>query len=159
MRKQKIYLETTLFNYYLDADRGFPHHCTVALFDEIAQGKYEAFTSRYVVDELDAAPDAKSRQMTSIILERNIPVLHHSDEAARLAELYIEAGVIPRKYGTDGLHIAIATVSDLDMIVSMNFRHIVKRKTKTGAAHIGAMNGYRAIEICSPMEVVDNEND
>lgn len=35
MRKQKIYLETTLFNFYFDEDRGFAHDGTVALFKEI----------------------------------------------------------------------------------------------------------------------------
>ena len=44
MRKQKIYLETTLFNFYFDTDRE-AHADTVKLFKEIAAGKYEAFTS------------------------------------------------------------------------------------------------------------------
>jgi len=55
------------------------------------------------------------------------------------------------------LHIAIATVYDLDMIISMNFQHIVKRKTKIGTGNINALNGYRVVEICSPMEVVEND--
>ena len=44
LRKQKIYMETTLFNYYFDRDRD-AHADTVKLFEEIAEGKYEAFTS------------------------------------------------------------------------------------------------------------------
>ena len=60
---------------------------------------------------------------------------------------------------TGGLHIAVATVNDLGMIISMNFQHIVKRKTKIGTGNINALNGYRAVEICTPMEVVDNEDD
>ena len=39
MRKQRIYLETTLFNHYFDEDRGFAHESTIALFKEIATGK------------------------------------------------------------------------------------------------------------------------
>jgi hypothetical protein len=38
----------------VDADRAFAHTSTVALFKEIAMGKYLAFTSEYVVKELDA---------------------------------------------------------------------------------------------------------
>jgi hypothetical protein len=67
--------------------------------------------------------------------------------------------IIPQRYRTDGLHIAIATVNDLDMIISMNFEHIVKRKTKIGTGNINALNGYRAVEIYSLMEVVENESD
>jgi hypothetical protein len=49
------------------------------------------------------------------------------------------------------------TMNDLDMIISMNFQHIVKRKTKIGTGSINAINGYRVVEICTPMEVNDNE--
>ena len=65
---------------------------------------------------------------------------------------------LPEKYLTDGLHIAIATVNDLDMIVSMNFKHIVKRKTILATGKINNLNGYRAVEIYSPMEVIEDEN-
>ena len=159
MRKQKIYLETTLFNHYFDEDRGLAHESTVTLFREIAAGKYEAFTSTYVTDELENAPDDKRDKMIGLIAKYDIAVLAPTDEAVRIAELYIEEKIIPQKYRTDGLHIAIATVNDLDMIISMNFQHIVKRKTKIGTSSINTLNGYRAVEILSPMEVFENEND
>jgi len=156
MRKQKIYIETTLFNFYVDEERD-AHVATVKLFKEIAAGKYEAFTSRYVVDELRNASEAKREKMLNLILEYDIPILEPTDDAAKLAGLYVEAQIIPHKYRTDGLHIAIAAVNDLDMIISMNFQHIVKRKTIKMTGHINTMNGYRAIEIYSPMEVIEDE--
>ena len=157
MRKQKIYLKTTLFNFYFDEDRGFVYGSTIALFKEIAVGKYETFTSRFVIDELNNAPETKRNKMLNLILEHGIPILETDNEAVRIANLYIEEKIIPQKYRTDGLHIAIATLNDLDMIISMNFQHIVKRKTKIGTGNINALNGYRAVEIYSPMEV-ENEN-
>jgi hypothetical protein len=159
MRKLKIYLETTLFNFYINSDLGDPHTETVKLFAEIAAGKYDAFTSDYVVDELGKAPPDKRSKMMSLLTKFNIPVLNMSDDAERLAGFYVTERVVPEKYRTDGLHIAIATVNDLDMIISMNFQHIVKRKTIKMTGHINTMNGYRAIEIYSPMEVVDNDDD
>ena len=159
MRKAKIYLETTLFNFYVDKDRDFAHTDTVKLFREIAAGKYEAFTSRYVVDELGKAPEAKREIMLNLILEYDIPILEPADEAAKLADIYVAEKVIPQKYRTDGLHIALAAVNDLDIIISMNFQHIVKRQTIKMTGHINSMNGYRAVEIYSPMEVVENETE
>ena len=157
MAMQKVYLETTLFNFYVDEDRD-AHADTVQLFKEISSGKYKAYTSRYVIDELNNAPSAKREKMLDLILQYDIPILEPNDEAVKLANLYVAEGVIPLRYRTDGLHIAIATVNDLDMIISMNFQHIVKRKTIKMAGHINIMNGYRAIEIYSPMEVVENES-
>jgi len=157
MRRQKIYLETTLFNYYFDKDRD-AHPDTVKLFKEIAAGKYEAFTSRYVVDELMKAPEPKRAKMLGLISEYGIPIFEYSDEARQLADIYVKEGVIPQKYRSDALHIAAASVHDLDMLISMNFQHIVKRKTILATGTINALNGFRAIEINSPMEIIENEN-
>ena len=158
MRIPKAYLETTLFNFYFDISRE-AHAATVMLFREIAAGKYEAFTSTYVTDELENAPEEKRDKMMGLIAEYGITVLAPSDEAARLADIYVAKGIIPQKYRTDGLHIAITTVNDLDIIISMNFQHIVKRKTKTQTGYINTLNGYRPVEIFNPMEVVEHESD
>ena len=95
--------------------------------------------------------------MMALISEYDIAVLTSNEEAARLAGLYVAGGIIPAKYQTDALYIAIASVNELDMIISMNFQHIVKRKTKLQTANTNALNGYRAIEILSPMEVIEDE--
>ncbi|MDR1993266.1 MAG: hypothetical protein LBQ98_07235 [Nitrososphaerota archaeon] len=157
MRKQRVYLETTLFNFYVDKSKGFAHKSTVALFEEIAAGKYEAFTSTYVTEELEAAEEPKRDKMLQLIAEYGIAVLAPSDEAVRIADLYIAENLIPLKYRMDALHIAVSTVNDLDMILSMNFQHIVKRKTKIGTGTINALNGYRVVEIYSPMEVIEGD--
>jgi DNA-binding transcriptional regulator YbjK len=146
-----------MFNFYIDADRD-AHADTVKLFGEIAAEKYEAFTSTTVTDELENTIGPKREKMISLISEYKLLVLAPNDEAARLANIYVQEGIIPEKFRTDALHIAIATVNDLDIIISMNFKHIVKRKTKLATASINALNGYRAIEILTPMEVVENEN-
>ena len=157
MRIQRVYLETTLFNFYIDKERD-AHADTVKLFKEIAAGKYEAYTSSYVTDELAEAPEVKRDKMLGLIAEYGIEILAPNDEAVRIADIYIAEGIIPRKYRTDALHIAIATVNELDMVISMNFKHIVKRKTILAAENINRLHGYRTIEIYSPMEVIENEN-
>jgi len=157
MRKQRVYFETTLFNFYVDEDRD-AHADTVRLFEDITTGKYEAYTSLYVIDELEGAPYKKRDKMIALIERYGITVLALNIEAEQLADVYVEQGIIPLKYRTDGVHIATAAVNDLDMIISMNFQHIVKRKTKIGTGNINALNGYRAVEICTPMEVNEHEN-
>jgi len=154
MKKQKIYLETTLFSYYFDENRD-AHADTVRLFEDITAGKYEAYTSDYVLRELENTTNEKCNKMLALIDQYNITVLGLDQEAEQLANAYVEQGVIPVKYRTDGIHIAVAAVNELDMIISMNFRHIVKRKTKLGTANSNTLNGYHAIEIYSPMEVHD----
>ena len=129
------------------------------MFEDIAAGKYEAYTSTYATDELENALEEKRDKMMGLISQYNITVLAPTDEAVRIADIYITEKIIPQKYRTDALHIAVATVNDLDMIISMNFQHIVKRKTILATENINKLNGYRAVEIYSPMEVSENEND
>ena len=157
MNTPKVYLETTLFNFYFDKERD-AHVYTMKLFNEIRSGKYEFYTSTYVTDELAEAPKAKHDKMLGLIDEYGIEVLVPNDETVRIADIYIAQGVIPQKHRTDALHIAVATVYDLDIIVSMNFKHIVKRKTILATGDINKLNGYRAVEIYSPMEGVEDEN-
>ena len=62
MRVPKIYLETTMFNYFFDAERD-AHADTVRLFNEIAEGQYEAYTSRTVIEELEKTIGDKREKM------------------------------------------------------------------------------------------------
>lgn len=157
MPKLKIYLETTLFNYYFDSDRD-AHPDTVQLFEDIASGKYEGYTSYYVIDELKRDATDKREKMLALIPKYDIAVLPNNEDAEELADIYVSEGVIPPRFRTDGIHIAIASVYELDMIISMNFQHIVKRKTIRMTTHINALHDYPPIEIFNPMEVNDNES-
>jgi predicted nucleic acid-binding protein len=154
MRTPKIYLETTIFNYFYDSDRD-AHIDTVALFKEIQAGKYEAYTSTYVTDELIQANEPKRGKMLALITEYNISVIPASDEARVLADLYVKEGIIPLRYRYDGLHIACATVNDLEYIFSLNFNHINKLKTKTMTANVNIRQGYKPLTIAVPSEVVE----
>ena len=93
--------------------------------------------------------------MLQLLEKYNIEVLPVSAEIESLAEIYVNEGVIPKKYSTDGIHIAVATVNDLDIILSYNFQHIVKRKTIIMSSIINKREGYQSIEIYSPTEVVE----
>jgi len=157
MIKQKVYLETTLFNFCVDESRGIAHIDTVRLFEEIAAGKYAAFTSSFVIDELEEADKEKCNKMLGLIPKYGITILPKNDEADRLTDIYVAEGVIPQRFRADAVHIAIATVYEMDMIVSMNFEHIVKRKTIKMTESINILNGYHAVEIYSPAEVVEYE--
>lgn len=157
MRIPKIYLETTMFNFYFADDAPEKRQDTLKLFEEIRQGKYTPYTSVAVTDELLRAPEEKRAKMLRLIEEYGITVMEVDGESERLAEIYVSEGVVPKRYYADGLHIAITTVGELDFIVSYNFQHIVKRKTIMLTDVINVREGYKRIGIYSPMEVIDYE--
>jgi len=157
MVKKKVYLETTLFSYYFDEDRD-AHADTVTLFEECSEGEFEPYTSDYVIREIEDTPSGDKREkMLSLITKYDISVLEATNETNELAERYVSDGALSHGSLIDASHIAAAAVNDLDMIVSLNFRHIVKEKTIQLTNAINTLQGYRKVKIKSPMEVIDSE--
>ena len=156
MKRLRLYLETTVFNYYFDTEREY-HADTVRLFEAIALGEYQAFTSEYVTFELQNAPEPKQSDMMGLIEKYKIAVIEATDEANLLADLYIKSSIFPPKYRLDGAHIAIASIAGLDCVLSFNFQHINKLKTKRMTENVNLSEGYKGITICTPMEVLENE--
>ena len=84
--------------------------------------------------------------------------LPRSEEVYFLAEKYLGAKIIPRRFEEDAVHIAYAVVNDLDALISWNMRHIVKLKTRWGVNSINKIEGYKEIELVSPEEVIEDED-
>jgi hypothetical protein len=110
-----------------------------------------------VTDELENTPSEKRDKMLALIKQYNINVLASSDEANKLAMLYISKGALPRGSLIDARHIAIASVNALNIIVSLNFKHIVREKTINLTGTINTSLGYKTVKIQSPTEVIKNE--
>jgi hypothetical protein len=89
---------------------------TLQLFDEISQGRYVPYTSAYVLQELSRASEPKRSHMTELIRKYKMEFLEQSHEAERLAQIYVNSGVFPQKYFMDGVHIALASISDLILL-------------------------------------------
>jgi hypothetical protein len=158
MRVPTIYLETTIFNFPFADDAPDYRADTLKLFAEIKAGKFKPFTSEYVTLELENTKDAEKRkQMKALVDDYGITVIPVNEEAEKLAAIYVSDGVIPKKFDTDALHIAAATVAGMDFIVSLNFRHIVKHQTIIQAEVINAREGYKRVFIHTPAEVVSHE--
>ena len=158
MRKQKVYLETTVFNYYFDETRN-AQPATVSFFKTIESGQFEGYTSIYTYNELDNAPEPLRTNMLGLIEKYQIIVLDTSKDVIQLAEKYIGNDIIPVKKRLDALHIAIASVYELDIILSFNFKHINKLKTKTLIPAINLLSGYKEIFIAQPEEIIDYDVD
>jgi hypothetical protein len=61
---------------------------------------------------------------------------------------------IPAKKRMDATHIAVASVHRLQYVVSWNFKHINKERTRKMVYYINRQEGYEAITLCEPWEVI-----
>jgi len=157
MKKFSLYLETSFFNFVFADDAPEKTDDTLELLLEIARDKYVAYTSLITMEELNRAQDPKRSKMIGLIRDYKISVVEETAESVELAKLYVAEKMIPEKYFDDARHIALASIYQYNVIVSWNFKHIVKLKTRLQTNAINAREGYINIEICSPSEVIDNE--
>jgi predicted nucleic acid-binding protein len=74
IKKLRLYLETTVFNYYFDTDRD-GHEDTVRLFEAIGAGEFEGYTSEYVMAELRGAKEPKKSNMLFLTGKYGIAIL------------------------------------------------------------------------------------
>jgi hypothetical protein len=82
-----------------------------------------------------------------------------SRDAVELEEAYIAAGIVGARWQTDALHVALASVSRCQLIVSWNFKHIV-HFDKIGLYNaVNALHSYGAIAIHSPPEVINEDEE
>jgi len=79
--------------------------------------------------------------------------LKSNKKIRNLANTHIERGVFPEKYLDDALHVAITTYYEICYLVSWNFQHLVKVKTRKLVNSVNILEGFKEIEIVSPREL------
>ena len=116
--------------------------------------EFEVYISDIVLLEVEQAPEQKKKALLEIIKKYRMKALENSEEIEELAIIYVNEGIIPRKYYNDALHIAIATKYKMDAIISWNLTHIVKFRTKFQVKAINEKLKEKDVIICTPEEMV-----
>ena len=152
MRQFRYYIETSVWNFLLEEDRPERREITERFFHQV-EGLGVITISDVVTREVARAPQAKREALERLFQRHNPVLLEEVPEVLVLADRYITEGLIPAKYVNDALHVAVAVVHEQDVVVSWNFEHLVKLKTRFGVNGLNRLLGYREIEIVSPEEV------
>ena len=75
-----------------------------------------------------------------------------------MAEEYLRNGGFPSKALYDALHVACASVYEVDFVVSWNLRHIANVRRQEKVQAINPLNGYTNLtQLITPMEVSEYE--
>lgn len=113
-------------------------------------------TSAVVEAEIELAPERI--QMFFAKYAELAEIAAPTEAVIELQSNYINSGVVTEKSFDDALHVAIATVSKCDLIVSWNFKHIVHFDKIPKYNAVNVLNGYNNIGIYSPLEVIQYGN-
>ncbi|MEK7368523.1 MAG: PIN domain-containing protein [Planctomycetota bacterium] len=155
MKKIRYYLDTTVFNFVFAEGDIEKKDVTIKLFRDLPSVAEGIYISSEVIREISRASEPRKSQLDGLVREVKPLLLDVDLEVEELSGRYIKEGIIPERYRSDALHIAVAVVNGIEAIVSWNFEHIVKLKTRVMVNGINRLLGYHEIEICSPEEVVE----
>jgi len=151
MKTLRIYIENSVVGGYFDIEF---EEATKILFEEFIEGIYKPVISTHVINELEAgAPQYVIDNLNCL----NYEDYDITEEMINLADKYMENNIVSEKYYGDALHIAIATVINVDILVSWNFKHIVNLRKIKLFNSINLQEGYNMLEIRTPKEVIYDE--
>ncbi|MGR3310644.1 MAG: PIN domain protein [Candidatus Brocadiales bacterium] len=129
---------------------------SIQLIKEFKIGLHIPVISEIIQAEINKAPQ-KVQDILLDLMDYSCEVILETEESVELACRYLEAEILSKSFENDARHIAVAVISNADMVVSWNFRHIVHFDKIRQFNSVNIREGYKSIEIYSPREVVSYE--
>ena len=149
MRIPRVYLDTSVLGGCFE-EKFAPW--SNGLMDDFRAGRFIPILSDLLASEVIGAPETV--RMIYAELETLSPDrIGLSEQAFKLLALYEARAVLGSKYQADMLHMALATVADADLLVSWNFKHIVRFDKIRLFNAANAEQGYKPLAVHSPREV------
>jgi len=154
----RIYIESTIPSYVVarparDLLQAARQQLTRDWWD-LKRQAHEIFTSQVVLDEIAAGEAAMARQRLALLA--GIPIVRATNDAEALTQRILDSGVLPANADRDAAHIALATVYELDILLSWNCRHIANAFLQGRLRRLADAAGYTLPVICTPEELLDN---
>ena len=151
--RYRLYFDTSVLGALLDEESPDRVRLSRAVLKRSSRAPFEAFVGTLLIEELSGLPERERNVLLRALADLHPTVLAETDATLRLSEAYLHARLLPRRKAADARHIAIATVADLDAIVSWNFKDMVNLRKKRIVQWVNHRYGYAEIDIISPLEV------
>jgi hypothetical protein len=125
-------------------------------FAQVDSGRFKVVVSAVVKAEILPAPETIQGLFNQVVAKADIAEV--TQEVLVLREAYLSAGVVTPKSTSDATHVALATISGCQMIVSWNFKHIVHFEKFPKYNAVNVLNGYDSINMFSPPQVIEYDD-
>ena len=155
MDPERIYVDTSVIGGCFDPEFS---PWSIGLFKDFRLGLYTPVVSEIVAAEIAPAPEpirGKYAELVGVGAE----ILRVDHVSERLADVYLARKIVPPRFADDALHIALATIAEVNVLVSWNFKHIVHYDKIRMFNAVNLELGYSELRIYSPREVTHYEED
>lgn len=155
MKILRIYVDTSVLGGCFDPEFA---PWSKGLIEDFRRGQFKPVLSDVTAAEVEQAPEfVQEVHLELLAMGADVAVV--TPEALALLGSYETHGVLAAKFRNDMLHIAVATVAEVDVLVSWNFRHIVRLDKIRLFNAVNGESGYKPLTIYSPREVTTCERD
>lgn len=151
----RVYVDTSVIGGCLDEEF---RAASIRLIERSRTGDALLVISDITLAELAGAPP-KVRSVLEDLPKGRLEFVQQDEESEALGEEYIRQRVVSRGMLADAQHIAVATIAKVDVLVSWNFKHIVNLDRIHGFNAVNLRSGYPMLEIRSPLEVWNYDNE
>lgn len=154
--KPTVYLDSSVPSYWLEQDPQDPllysRHQTTRRWWEEDLPRFEAVISQVVWDEISGGQPERAAKRQNLV--KGFRWLDLDEDVKSAARYYVEQFGKPGKDMRDALHLALASVHDIDYLVTWNFAHLANASKRK---HIEGLNRHLHLStpvICSPEELM-----
>jgi hypothetical protein len=158
LQNMRIYSESTIPSYVVarparDLLQAARQQLTKDWWDFNSEN-HELFTSQIVLDEIAEGEAAMARQRLELVAE--LKLLDLTDEARMFTKEILASGLLPVEADRDAAHIALATVHEMEILLSWNCRHIANAAIQTRLRRLAEKNDFALPVLCTPEELTGN---
>ena len=146
-----VYIDTSVFGGCFDDEFA---DMSNAFLETVVRGGIKALISDTLVGELVDAPK-EVRDILQRVIDAGCERFTLTREAEELRNSYLAAGVVSAKYENDAFHVAYATITRADVIVSWNFKHLVNPSRVRAFNGVNTSQGYGQIIVMTPADIVE----
>lgn len=155
MKKDRIYIDTSIGGGYFDKEFEVE---TKKLFKRLESKELIFVISDLLDVELENAPE-RVKNLLFDYHDECFERVRLTEEAKDLGDLYVKEKVVGLTNLEDCYHIAIATINNVDVLASWNFKHIVNFNRIKGYNSVNLRYGYNLLEIRNPKDLVEYGNE
>jgi predicted nucleic acid-binding protein len=150
----RVYADTSVYGGVFDHEFARPSR---RFFELVRQGRFQLAVSAIVLNEIAPLPEPVRALVDEMVAIAETVLV--TDEALTLQQAYLDHGIVTPRSADDALHVALATVGNCGMIVSWNFRHIVHYQKVPLDNAVNVLHRRPPLEIRSPAEVIEDDQD
>ncbi|WP_159791017.1 type II toxin-antitoxin system VapC family toxin [Sodalinema gerasimenkoae] len=153
---ETIYIETSILGYLTARpSRDLVVAANIQITREwwdTRRHSFQLYTSQAVVEETSQGDADMAAQRLEII--RDFILLDLDQSVLNLAEQFLERSSLPAKADIDAIHIAAATIHNMDYLLTWNCKHIANAQIQRKLAEISLDFGYELPILCTPYELL-----